>query len=933
MNGKNTTISWEINHKISDSLVENTFVEKQENLLYEKEKIITYLKSKWIELLEWDIMNLFLEEINKLRLNYWISKEQTDKWITLTEETFFKDPIKMIDLFIDNFWFIPEELYTKMIFLTKNNFSLASKFFQILKNKEKNSKNAEAVNNMRKARNIFLKYIFLDKKWKKDNIIKWICSSIKKETWTQITLDTNWIFIKLFDGKDNIVSHFPYQFIDDELLNYWLENEWIDVNTFLEIKNRKLRINNDLTQLNKIEEKQIGILLDKLGISKNLQFDEKIKIISEKIISSPNILAKIIINNSLVIPDIIFNYIIENNTKNDAVYYLFNFAEQFNIIITKEDIINHNKDYLLAYKSKNRFTQRKKIANQDTRLYVCYKAIDKALSIDLPENWLDFYLLKSEIDSESNLWFVEVLSQRWVSRSLLNQKKHLSGKSKKNIHWLKMFSKSELENIEVFFNSFFIAKNALEKLKQNLVENKILFEENNDIFQEILIFILNYFPVHFQKLSNISKQLLANNDKSNMENFIKYTKIIFEKLRFSMDDCISKGQNLEVLENSLIKKSIHFDKDFLEKIKKLWLPDYCYDTELCTCWESINIVELKRKWNNESSSIDYFSELSAINALNLKQNKPIIIVSWWCKEVSANWISSLDIFSGAIINAWIRSNANLSIPWTQSWIWVSMSKQYLKYKSKSKFISDENSMRMFSISPRNNMADNDHKSSSKYAPCPIDHIYIPCWADWEKKWPDVINAEYFQFIEWAEQIYHRLDRKKNRLHVIWNWWLFTIAEANASLKNNGKLLLVEWTGRFADLSASILKSKDFWKIIMWLHSLNNYNDFYNLLLDIFNATKTDLSPDIFKEIIDKDLWDIPLLKEVFNSIWDKKIVSFEELFNDLNTKIEALWIWINPKQVLYMIYLVEFLKLSILLSNKPSSCKLEEMDSFLEKSL
>lgn len=907
--------------------------EKYQGAFYfEFKKLTNYFKWKWINISGENFLEIFFQETNNLRLKYWVSNISTDKWITLTEETFFKEPEKMINLFIDNFGFIPEELYTKLIFLTKNNFSLAARFFNLLKEKEKKSKDKNIIDDLRKARNLFLKYTFLDKKGKNDSLIKWICESVKKEN--QITLDTNWVWIRILDKKDNIISHFPYQLLDDELINYWLENNWIDENIFLEIKNRKLKNNGNFKEdLVKIEERQLDILLEKIGVPTNIQIEKKVKIISEKVIFSPDSLAKIIIENNLIVPDVVFNFVINNNNPIDAIYYLFNFSEQFNVIITNEDIIEHNRDYLLAYTSKNRFSQRKKIANQDTRLYTWYKAIDKAISIKLPNNWLDFYILKSEVDQETNLWFTQVITQKWISRALLNEKKHLSWKSKDNFWKLKQFSKQELENIEVFYSSLFISRKALNSLEQNLKDNKISFNDNYNLLQNVLVFILNYFPEHFQKLSNISKKILINWNKEDIDSFIKYTKIIFEKLRFSLDNYITTWQDLDVLENTLTKKTISFNNEFLEKIKTMWLPNYSYDESLCLCWEKVSIVELKRWLDKETFSIDYFSELSAINALNLKQNKQMIVVSWWCKEVSQNWVSSLDVFSWAILNIAIRHNANLSIPWTQSWIWVSMSKKYLEYKSKSKFVGSDNSMKMFSVSTRNNMADNELTSRSKYAPCPIDQIYIPCDADWDKKWADVINAWYFQFIEWAEQIYNRLDKNKQRLHVIWNWWLFTIAEVSAALKNNAKVLFVEWTWRFADFASSILSSKDLWSIVFDLYKLKTYNDFYRVLLNTLKIIKNDLDSNTLNEIVDKDLWNLELLEDFFANFWDKEINWVEDLFNDLVVYIENKWLNITPKQVLYQIYIVEFLKLCVKLPNKPVNCKLEELEVYLEKSL
>lgn len=877
--------------------------------------------SKWIWVTPENAQEIFFQEINTKRAQYGISKEPTDKWTTLTEETFFTHPEKMITIFMDFFWFIPEELYTKLIFLTKNNFSLAAKFFHLLKNKEEKIKDTASKDAYRKARNVFLKYIFLDKPWKKWTL-KWICSSIQKED--QIALDTNGVWIKLLHTGDSIVSHFPYQLLDDELVHYWFENNWIDENIFYEIKSRQYKKSSNESLKSQIEEKQLDMIFQKLWWKIPDTQEKKINFIADRVISDAPSLVRIILENNLVVPDVVFDVILRRLGQSEAMYSVFTFAEQFSVILNNEETIEHNRDYLLAYSAKNRFTQRKKIATQNTSLYNAYKAIDKAMNLSLPKNSVDFYLLQSQVDDTTHLWFVEVLTQKWVSRTLLNAKKHITKKSGENLKEIPMYSQEDIQKIEVFYASMVLAKTALENIEN--ISQKELFHS----LQEIMVFILNYFPEHFQKLSEFSKKIVLQPSPETIRDFVKYTKIIFEKLRFSFDRYITQGQDFEILQNSLSKRTLKFDENFLDDMKKRRIPEYAFDRDLCMSGEEVQVVELKKMSWEQTLSVDYFSELSAIQALNLKQNKPMIVVSGWCKEVSQNGVSSLDVFSWAIVNIAVKHAANISIPGTQSWIWVSMSKKYLEYKNKTKWVSEEKTMKMFAVSTRNNMADTQYKSESTYAPCPVDQIYIPCDADWGKKWVDVINAGYFQFIEWAEQIYNRLDKKKQRLHIIGNGGLFTIAEVNASLKNQARVVLVEWTGRFADVWTALLQSKNIGSLTMGLFDMKKYSDILSVLMQIFQTLQSELSPEIFDEVVQKDMWDLKSLSQVISEIGDKNIETLDEFFHDICALIEKKNLSLTPKQVLYGIYLIEFLKLSLQLSNKPMSCSLENLESFLE---
>lgn len=908
-------------------LYEKNQEESQKQKLLEEDYLKKYFKTNnSIE------GNIFFEEIIKLiktkRLK--IDTNKNLKWIDLVEITFLsQNYASMIDLFIESFWFIPEELYTKLIFVTKNSFEKASQIFNYIYNKEKSSKEQNTINSLRKARNLLLKYLFLDKKWKWDKIVKWLCEQLKNKWVINITPDTNWIFLKLSSSPEHIInSHIPYQELDDELIIYLFENSFIDENTFLEIKSRKFSLLKKENELEKTKEIQLDLVLKALNIKNTKTIDEKINIITEKIINSPKDIALVVYNNSIIIPDIVYLWIIKALPEKEAFFTLTNFSEQFACLVSKEKFEQDNKNYLMWLKIKWSYKIRRKSANWDTRLYNAYKALNIAFWLKLQnDSW--FYVAKTSIDE---VWLTLIHTFLWskVNKVVLNPKKHLQREPFINLSSLKEIDKKTLENMEIFFRCMNIASKSKESLENNVSNDILDIKSNITLIQDILILALNYYPNHYDKLSTHLKNIIMNEDKESYNKFLLYSRLMFEKLKNWFEEFFEKWQNLDFLKNSIEKKTITFDEKFLEYIKNKKLPNYCYSEDLCNSWKTSTIVEIKSSsW--DVWSIDYLSEMSAINALNLDSNKPLIVVSWWCREVSSDWINSLDIFSSVVLNYAIEKWANLSIPWTQSWIWNSFAKKLIEYEKSWKYIWTSNNINVFAVSPKNNMADNDIVDEEKFAPLPlINHLYIPTSAWWNLTWVEVIDVWYFQLIESAEQVYNRLDRHKSRINIIWNWGLFSIAEAYASIKNWSKITFIEWTWRFADLMSAVLNSKDKnWWLFLNIQSLQKSDNIVSILDSLNDLLKSYLSEECYSELIKKDLWNMSELKEVFSLGKNIDLSDTKTAYYEICKNIQK-WSSVTPKNILYILNLIEFLKLSFLLENKPNSCKLEDLDIFLE---
>gem|GEM_PF-2618426 len=108
---------------------------------------------------------------------------------------------------------------------------------------------------------------------------------------------------------------------------------------------------------------------------------------------------------------------------------------------------------------------------------------------------------------------------------------------------------------------------------------------------------------------------------------------------------------------------MEFNEDFLEKIKEAGLEDYQFSETLAKSGKSIKIAHINAL---ETSSINYMAESKAINELQLKEKKPLIVMSGGCKQASEEGMKTFKKLNEVIIKVGDQKKANISIPCTQS---------------------------------------------------------------------------------------------------------------------------------------------------------------------------------------------------------------------------------------------------------------------------
>lgn len=930
------------------------------NIVYEKILTEDLLIKKWIRLDQnTDFQSELMKLINLSRIKKWISNQEVWKWIPLVKETFQDKSSDMLDLFIDELWFIPEELYTKVSF-NSNTFDNISNFHKKLREKEKiasTSKDESKLQKIKYARSLFLKYIFLEKSWKWWSVIKSICSQEKSENNNQVTLDTNWVWIKIFKWKKSISSHLPYSLCDDVLIETWLKDLWINKEEYIEIKKQKLKDNGSDISYKFLELNQVDNCIENLSLvsSANKSVDEKLKLICDEIIFNREKIVNALVEKDFFIPQIVFDFLLKseklNLTESDRLHRLFLFWECITTKLSNEVLFDNREMFLnydLAYKSRNAYQIRMKYLHNSPKYYNVFKILETIFSQKLPANSIkdDFLIFRWKYSSNKlEQSFIEVIHDDVPSRILLSDEKHLPSHLVDKVNKLPTFNSEMYENIELLMRTFSLAKINLKSLKAEL--NNLQFDKketvNNDVFEiihhywiDIILFILNYVPWKYNNINKSFTQLLTSSSKnrdlifSKVDEFISSIDDIFLDVDENIWLYLKNKENKDLL-SSVSERELVFDNNYLEKIKQAWLQDYAYCEDFFTWDTSIKVVSIN--WNKESSSISYMDESLAVNKLWLSDKKPLIVVSGWCKNISIDGVSLLDILSEQIVKVWWKQWVNISIPCTQSGIWNSLWLAYQKYSDLTFWLSDTKTMKMFAVAPWKIMYDPDNNmiwnDEWLYAPSPVDQIYYDYRSDWDLNDKSIVNAWYFQFIDSAEAIYNRLDKNKSRVHIIMNGWLFSISESMSAMKNWAKTAFVKWTWRLADAMASVYKN--IWDIInltVMEDDLKTFWDYFDYFLWFQDIVSKDMILDDYNEWLKKDWWnDI----ELSDDIKSKKINSFDDFFENYCDLSEGSWL--TPKHIYYRLELRNYIMLSIRLGKTSQIVDISDLEKFLEVSV
>lgn len=538
------------------------------------------------------------------------------------------------------------------------------------------------------------------------------------------------------------------------------------------------------------------------------------------------------------------------------------------------DKVDMRKSHDVARTAKDTYRVRQRILN-DARYYDVLRMVGMVLNHGMPESSAEdqFMVFRGHFQKASGglqHQFLEVVYGEKVIRILLAPDKHLNEEQREEFEKIPELNRADYEQLEAFVMTYrhmslclrdyiFFAptrhfkkfpfstpSKAFSALQRNMEEfNAILLTEFPDEYPQAQVFYRS-FVAEFQRLK---QDLEAERMESafgdfDEEPYVRMADIVLDYQDFCErlvdrygDRLFSHEDPHEAVRDFSVDiqpSEVAFDSHFLDEFDSNYLKKkpWVYDKGMSKCGRSIKIVEAEG-----DQTIPYAMEQKATRALGLIPGRACINFAGGCANTGydSGEESPSAKMSREILEVAHRYKANVAPPGTQSGFGVDMGNAWLDYQNRTDHLPVNERAHCFAVSPggetyypgNKRLTTSPH--GEPYAIGPFDSIVTPFDAGWN--WPGDIKgqAPYFRHVEYMEAIYQRLSEGKQRVMVVGNGGLFTIAEAEGALRNNVPIVLTEGTGRFSDLAIQVRRqfNAEAWR---WVGDLSrrSYLDQYVL---------------------------------------------------------------------------------------------------------
>ncbi len=440
------------------------------------------------------------------------------------------------------------------------------------------------------------------------------------------------------------------------------------------------------------------------------------------------------------------------------------------------------------------------------------------------EPYLLFRGTIAENDEDTHSFLEIVKDGGRSARVLIDPSKHLTVKQRRIFASLPEFSREEYELLETRVRTYADMHGPLSIIREMMGgrSDDIGTGRSRQALDEALSplhqFVLLEFPDRWLRAKALYDEYTANRHIAHLsyEHLYFYEELVREygnrlfdpdAVRETLQQCLVK------LESTAVTFDATFRDDFVKRYEK---PDRCDEAlcdQLARAGHTIRVVASGDRERN----IPYQMEYRAIRTLGLQPHRPLITVIGGCRELGTGGTGPavIDTMCDQITSAAHGLKANIVPPGTQSGIGVTMGRAAVAYAQRNAERRPEELAKFFAVSPGGEtyapgnpyMAGPGEPGTDVFAIGPFDSVLTPFKAGWALTGEAKEKAEYFQHIEYAEAIYHRLSAGQPRVTVVGDGGLFTVIEACAALKNNSAMLLVRDSGRFADLAIALTENR------------------------------------------------------------------------------------------------------------------------------
>ena len=725
-------------------------------------------------------------------------EENSAKWIDLIEKIAAdNDPKKTIQKLLETLGFVPSELLTKKKF--KN---LGAEYIIGMLEALREIEGAQAAHERAKL----LNYLITNKS----------ANQLRRKNTTNITLDTNGVFINL----KGFHSHLPYGLISEECLTELAADYWLDADDAYEAHLRAAEENSDSRQVEEISQRQLEDFIRRWGFEQ-ISIDEALDRLFVELSNNPEKFAKDLRQKKLTIPDALIDRVLASGAK-ENIFALLRTAEAIGANISQESLRQETgllSSHAVTNTTQATYEARAQIINDPdyyNSLKITKAFLSSGIESDPDQQFLIFRGQYKKSNQGHQHSFIEILHQGKLARVLIDEKKHLGTARHRSLKHIELFEREQYENLENALQTFnYFAANT-ERMARVASRRSGKWQENfTRLAETSLHFLLTNVTKHYQAANTLYEQIKYGSDTpesayNHLLTILQQAQVEYEQFFYQS---IATASNFsEKFSPEISKSDIAFGQSFVDECEQATAEDG-YNAELCLAAPDIRICEIAYRTGDPTETIPYHIEESCVDALRLQRNRPLINVIGGCREAKGTE-NPLDTLSYAVISSAHKHKANVGVPGTQSGIGNTFGWANVNYRNQFGHLPRSEQAHLFAVNPGGNTffpggkRTMDSDRNQVFANTPVDSIITPFEAGWGMQGKDKYKSPYLNHVAYMEAIYQRLAHEQPKVMVVGNGGLYSVAEINESLKRDFDLILVEGTGRFADAAATVIKNID-----------------------------------------------------------------------------------------------------------------------------
>ncbi len=654
---------------------------------------------------------------------------------------------------------------------------------------------------------------------------------------THITLDTNGLFINI----GALHSHVPYGLCLPETIAALQHDRWLSENEIVELHIRSADENSDRQTVAHERERQEQAF--RLAYEPALEMP-----IEEALVQKPEMIVSACLRGA-ILPDTLIDHICDSASP-EMRFALMELAEKMTEGITNVVTNRANKrehpTYKTLHTAEDTYEVRNSILNSP-EYYNVVKIALRLLQNPLPYNHGQSGYIRGafKVQNGEQHVFFEMLHEGRSARILLNESKHLHVKEKRHLDEIPLYGRDEYVAAERTIATFDRFVQSSKSIRTITILDSATMIDVETCVDFILSSVTSLYPQareHFHALKDspaISQQdhlmalaRICDEAAAQYKSFL-YTNLLRDPSLFH-----------EQITPEVKKRDLHFGSATFEDMREHVAPHGCNE-DLSTTSQPIRIVTLHYKPKDLTGTIPFHIEESAIQALRLNPNRPLINVIGGCKNLDRRLDQDpLELMSRAIVEVAHEYKANVAVPGTQSGIGVEFGKANIDYRTHFGHLPHDDQTHLFAISPGENTYFpnspffNIHTDKNDmFAITPVDSILTPFGADWNATGVRKLQSPYVHHIAYMESLFQHIAARQKKIIVVGNGGFYSLLELNDSFRRGFNVVLINDSGRFAEIASHLIQHPRV--LSEFARGSEGDNDLSKLIRDSMPSTTVD----------------------------------------------------------------------------------------------